>query len=294
MSRNGKSRIKSGKERKPAKSAPTEKRGIQSFITVLSYIIGTAVFLSFTAYIFRQFIFPEGKLSFIMVCLISVCAALPLIIYPGIRKKKPRLACVLMDTYFFVCILFTVTFLVHLSDTLFDPPAVEPENVPDDAVLLVFGSKIQGANPARPLMLRLNKAAEIMKMKPGVLCVVSGGQGKDELYTEASVMRNYLVSAGISPERLIVEEESHDTIENIRNFTDIRSADASPVAGRPVVFVSNGFHLARILTIARRLGINDAYAVASESLNLPTMFFSLLREYCSRAKVLFRIASGRL
>ncbi len=46
--------------------------------------------------------------------------------------------------------------------------------------------------------------------------VVSGGQGRDEVQSEAASMRDYLLSQGIPADRIILEDRSNDTAENMR------------------------------------------------------------------------------
>lgn len=47
--------------------------------------------------------------------------------------------------------------------------------------------------------------------------VVSGGQGMDEEVSEAFAMKEYLTNKGISEDRIIMEDKSTNTLENIKN-----------------------------------------------------------------------------
>ena len=172
---------KSVNEFKNNTKAPPVKGGVSRaeravWITALS--CGVFIFICFFSYLIRQIFFPEGTSPAILAVLVSLCSLIPLIIYKPLKKRLPRLAFVLLCIYAALALFFCVTFFIHLWDTWFFPPADSAlAELDDDAVLLVFGSKIIGAEPAKPLAYRLNKAIEILNAKPDMLCIVSGGQG---------------------------------------------------------------------------------------------------------------------
>ena len=85
----------------------------------------------------------------------------------------------------------------------------------EGATVIVLGSKIYGNRPSRMLRSRLDAAADYLETHPTSHCVVSGGLGEGETYTEAEVMKKYLTEdRGIDPERIACEGESTDTHEN--------------------------------------------------------------------------------
>ena len=85
-----------------------------------------------------------------------------------------------------------------------------------DATVIVLGSKIHGDRPSRMLRDRLDAAADYLEANPDSHCVVSGGLGEGETYTEAYVMRKYLVEEReIAEERIACEDVSTDTHENV-------------------------------------------------------------------------------
>ena len=86
----------------------------------------------------------------------------------------------------------------------------------EGATVVVLGSKIHTDQPSRMLRDRLQVAAEYLRQNPEANCVVSGGLGDGETYTEAYVMKKYLVEVeGIDPARIQQEDESTDTRENL-------------------------------------------------------------------------------
>jgi len=115
---------------------------------------------------------------------------------------------------------------------------------------IVLGAKVNaGGVPSNALKNRLDVALDYATKYPHVTLVVTGGQGADEDATEASVMLAYLVENGLDSSRIIVEDQSTSTYENIAN-----SLKRMPeVAG--VTLITSDYHTARAKLIARRLGL---------------------------------------
>ncbi len=257
----------------------------EPIVRITGYICGILIFVMFFSYFIRQFIFPEGVMPRTLAVLVSCASSLPLVIYPLLKKYLPRLAFVLLCIYTALALFFCVTFVIHLWDTFFFPaPDAEISELDDGAAVLVFGSKIQGTQPARPLAKRLDRAAEILHARPDTFCIVSGGQGGDEIMPEAEVMKNYLVAKGIDAERIITETESHNTIENIANSSEILKLMGYD---GQVACVSTSFHMPRIEKLMERAGFDNVLSFSADSPTPASLFFSLIREYCSRAKIVF-------
>ncbi len=92
----------------------------------------------------------------------------------------------------------------------------------DNATVVVLGSKIHGDQPSRMLRDRLQLAAEYLREHPQANCVVTGGLGPGETYTEAYVMEKYLVEQeGIAPQRIARDDTSTNTRENLANALDV-------------------------------------------------------------------------
>lgn len=120
--------------------------------------------------------------------------------------------------------------------------------------LIVLGAGIHGETVTMPLKYRLNSAVDYHKKNPEALIVVSGGQGSDELITEALAMERYLVKRGVPKAKILKEEASTSTFENFvfskRLLTKVLKTDFK------VAFTSNDFHLFRAQQIATAAGLN--------------------------------------
>ena len=130
----------------------------------------------------------------------------------------------------------------------------------EGATVVVLGSKIHSDQPSRMLGDRLRLAADYLRANPDAKCVVSGGLGDGETYTEAYVMQYYLVhQEGIDPDRIATEDESTDTRENLAFSMDvIREKGWST----NVVTATQIFHQYRAGRMAMDAGAQSVGAVA--------------------------------
>ncbi|MBQ3567078.1 MAG: YdcF family protein [Oscillospiraceae bacterium] len=124
-----------------------------------------------------------------------------------------------------------------------------PENA---KAVVVLGCKVNGERPSRMLSRRLDGAYEFLKENQEVMCVVSGGKGDDEKISEALAMKRYLVDKGIDEDRIIMEDKSANTLENLKFSSELlREYGISDIA-----IVTDGFHQYRAGYIAEKFGLN--------------------------------------
>ena len=120
-------------------------------------------------------------------------------------------------------------------------------------VLIVLGGGIRGNYPTLTLKYRLDKAVDYLEEYPECIAVVSGGQGKDEAVTEASVMQNYLIAHGIDEERILAEDRSRSTEENFKFSKEL--LDEQNIETSRIDFVTTRFHVFRAEKVALKQGI---------------------------------------
>lgn len=132
---------------------------------------------------------------------------------------------------------------------------------PDNAkAIVVLGCKVNGEKPSRMLERRLESAYEFLNENKDVICVVSGGKGSDEQISEALAMKNYLLNKGISPDRILMEDKSENTYENLEFSADIlQKYNINDIA-----IVTDGFHQYRAGYIAEKFGLESS-AVNAET-----------------------------
>lgn len=138
------------------------------------------------------------------------------------------------------------------------------------AAVIVLGCRVKGERPSRMLMGRINAARKYLEDNQQAYCILSGGQGGDELISEAECMYRELVNAGISPDRLIKEDRSTDTDENIVNSAAYISklAAQGKVSAGEAVIITNEYHQCRAKLIAQKHGLSVKAVSAHSTIGL--------------------------
>lgn len=123
----------------------------------------------------------------------------------------------------------------------------------DDAdYLIVLGAGLFGSTPSPTLKSRLDEAVIYSHANPDTIIIVSGGQGEGESIPESEAMRKYLVEHGIPDERIIEENISESTSENLRFSFSIIDHNFKGSGDPKIAVLSNEFHLYRSSLIAKR------------------------------------------
>ena len=126
--------------------------------------------------------------------------------------------------------------------------------------VVVLGAHVKGEVPSRALELRLKAALKYARENENTILILSGGQGLGEDITEAKCMENYLSAHGISRDRLVLEEKSTSTKENLK-FSD----ELTGCSSRNTGILSNNFHVYRAVKLAEKLGYVHPYGIAAPS-----------------------------
>ena len=119
--------------------------------------------------------------------------------------------------------------------------------------IIVLGAQMRDSGPSVIYRYRLQKAAEYLEENPGTVCITTGAAGANESISEGCGGRDYLVSLGIPKERILVEEESGDTVQNIDNALELAGISRDNAEDLRIGIVTNGFHVFRGVHIARKL-----------------------------------------
>lgn len=118
--------------------------------------------------------------------------------------------------------------------------------------LIVLGAGVNGTVPSLSLRDRLVATCTYLQQHPDTLCIVSGGQGPGEEITEAACMYQYLVEAGIDPDRIILEQQATSTKENLQFSMALMELSPQTRIG----VLSSEYHLFRAKCMARDLGLD--------------------------------------
>ena len=127
-----------------------------------------------------------------------------------------------------------------------DLPAVDT-----DHTMIVLGCGLEGERPSQMLWRRLTAAQSYLEQHPTVPVIVSGGQGSDEIMSEAQCMKNWLTDQGVSGERIFMEDRSSTTYENLKFSRAVIEENDLP---EQIIIVTNNFHSCRAAMIARKQG----------------------------------------
>jgi len=200
-------------------------------------------------------------------------------------KKACRTSLIILRVLF---ILWLISFVaVQLVISSWERQSDDIANIKADYIL-VLGAKVSGSFPSYSLKARLDAAAEYLDMYEESRAVVCGGQGPDEPYTEAFVMKKYLISKGIPENRIITEDKSTSTFENIlfaKNIIDeIEGSDTWTAA-----VSTNDFHLFRACRLLDQAGLGDSGISKSPDI-WQLEWGNRIREYFS---IMFALFTGK-
>ncbi len=130
--------------------------------------------------------------------------------------------------------------------------------------IVVLGAKVNNyggvPTPSSALADRLRAALSYLQDNPQTLAILSGGQGPDEPETEAACMMRWLSDRGISEDRLIPEENSTNTRDNIGHACELIGEDWRD---KHIVIVSSEYHLCRAKYLGRKFFDYDFETLAA-------------------------------
>ena len=122
--------------------------------------------------------------------------------------------------------------------------------------MIILGCKIKEDGTLTPLLRgRVDKALKFRKEQlkatgKDLIFIPSGGKGNDEIISEAEAMKNYLLESGIKEEKILVENQSTNTYENIKFSNKLISNKKSSIG-----FSTTNYHVLRAGLIATEQGL---------------------------------------
>ncbi|MBY0595359.1 YdcF family protein [Bacillus bingmayongensis] len=180
-----------------------------------------------------------------------------------LKKKK-------IIKYILILIMIVVGYMSVLQYNIYKHGHMK---APDDAdYMILLGAKVKGTEPSYSLQYRIDKAAEYLKAHEQTIVIVSGGKGKGEDISEALAMKKGLMKQSIAEQRIIMEDRSTNTDENIEF-----SKSLIPANKKKGIIVTNDFHMFRSKKIAEKQGLKVEGLSAKTP--KPIMIQSNVREY---------------
>lgn len=114
---------------------------------------------------------------------------------------------------------------------------------------IILGAKVNGTTPSLALRYRLDAALDYARQYPHVTLVLSGGQGPDEGISEAEAMHNYLTANGFPEARMILEDQSTSTYNNLENTKKLIPQNVTGIT-----LITSDYHVARAGILAKKAG----------------------------------------
>ncbi len=175
----------------------------------------------------------------------------------NLKKRWFRISFTALCIFSAACVIVAGVFLWNiLRAGFFDG------NPPEDATVVVLGCQVRAnGSPSKALRQRLDRAYDYLTQNEDAVCIVSGGQGPDEPMAEAKVMYDYLIAKGIAPARVMMEDKSHDTNQNMKFTAEIIEREG---LSREIAVITNSFHQYRASVYAAHHGLN-AHSVNSKT-----------------------------
>lgn len=171
-------------------------------------------------------------------------------------KKTGKLLLSAVGTIFGLLVLYACVLSAMMTAAALNYPYA-----PDAVVVL--GCKVgTTGNPSMMLQYRIEKAYEYLSENPDLICVASGGQGPNEALSEGQVIRDKLVERGIDSSRILIEDRSTSTSENLEFSLDILAENR--IQADNIAVVTDGFHQLRAAIMAEEMGVK-AYAVSADT-----------------------------
>ena len=130
----------------------------------------------------------------------------------------------------------------------------------DKDYIIIHGCQIRkDGTLTKLLQSRADRAVEFAKMqkdKTGkdIVFIPSGGKGSDEVISEGEAIAQYLKEQGISEDKILLENESTSTEENIK-FAKKKLEEHSGSAEYKAAFATTNYHVFRTGMLAEKSGL---------------------------------------
>lgn len=220
-------------------------------IHILTILIGAVFFIWFSIPLFTHRILNIGNLTGLVVS--------GILLLGGIFYKNFQQGIFYLQKNFLgkcvigiVIAVVSVVVITAIIETIFIIKA-STKKPKENATLIVLGCKVYGEHASRSLRERLDAALIYLEENPDSQCIVSGGMGEEEKISEAECMYRYLVKKGIHSSRIIKEDKSTSTRENLRFSKKIIEERG---LSKNIAIATSDYHQYRASKIAKTLGFS--------------------------------------
>ena len=188
--------------------------------------------------------------------------------------------------FYVVCSIALIIFFIVEINILSKFNTVPKKNLD---YIIVLGAQVGANGPEISYKYRLDAAYDYLINNLNTKCVLTGNRGSNEPISEGEGGYNYLVNKGIDKNRLMYEEASTDTYENIKNAVDlIKEKDIEKNNDFTLAIVTNKYHLFRGMSIAKNI-LNKEVDGIPAKINKFYLLNSMVREFFGVIKDIWKI-----
>ena len=132
----------------------------------------------------------------------------------------------------------------------------------DTEYVIILGAQVRGQRVTKSLAKRLDAAYDYLIENPDTKVICTGGRGRGEDISEALAEKRYLMEKGINESRIIMEDKSTSTYENLKFSYEIIGDENADIA-----IVTNNFHVYRAMKLGKYVGFKNVQGIAGKSDN---------------------------
>lgn len=193
-------------------------------------------------------IFKAGNILGVALCLILLYRTAFSSVYNQmdsalLSQPVTKVLWIIAKTAFFMFLIYAAAVSICMIIAMKIKPA-------DDATAVILGAQVKPWGASRLLKQRIYAAEKYLNGHPRVKAVASGGKGENEPMSEAECIREFMIKDGIEPERIIVENRSVNTEQNLLySLSVIKEEDL----GGCIAIISDSYHQLRARIVAYKI-----------------------------------------
>lgn len=226
------------------------------FLAVL-VILAICVMIAFPGLLILLFLIEgikiirhEGlKLSNLLSILFSLSLFGYLIVLPMIGALGKNTFSTKLYTIISFCVIYILSLMaIYSFSAILNLIHLRKKRKAD--YIVVLGAGLIGDRVTPLLASRIEKGMKLLDYNPDAKIIMSGGQGQGEDIAEGAAMARYAIEKGVDKSRVIVEEKSVSTQENLVFSKELMTGEQPKI-----IVVTTAYHVFRALLLAKKLGI---------------------------------------
>ncbi len=124
-------------------------------------------------------------------------------------------------------------------------------------IAIIMGSAVlPDGSPGPAMRRRVNAALKLRNEFKDLVFIASGGIVRNRPCSEADAMRSLLIEAGVDSDRILIEAESKNTLQNVIHSARIMRQFT---ATRNVIVCSDNYHVLRCRMLLYLMGVATLY-----------------------------------